>query len=54
MKLVVNGQEYHLHGYLDSSQYTIIDHLASEYYLCKDADGNEFALYIPDLEDCPY
>lgn len=51
MKLIINGTEYPLHGYTDPAEYTIIGQLTAMYYLCKDKDGNEFALYLPNLNE---
>ena len=52
MKLVVNGIAYPLRGYTDPANYEIVGYLTPMYYLCRDKDGNEFALYLPNV--CKY
>lgn len=51
MKLIVNGIEYPLHGYMQPGEYEILGYLAPMYYLCKDKDGNVFALYLPNVKE---
>lgn len=49
MKLIVNDTAYPLRGWMPESAYEIVGYLTPNYYLCKDKDGNEFALYLPNV-----
>lgn len=51
MRIIVNEVAYPLHGYTDSSEYTILGRLTSFYYLCEDTNGNIFALYLPNITE---
>lgn len=49
MRIVVNGTAYPLRGHMNPNEYTILGYLSPMYYLCKDKDGNTFALYLPNV-----
>lgn len=51
MKVIINGVTYPLHGYTDPSEYVIVGYLSPMYYLCEDKDGNQFALYLPNVTE---
>lgn len=51
MKINANGKQYNLHGWMPESDYQILGHLVSCYYLCQDKAGDRFALYLPNLNE---